>query len=105
MQAEALTNEQWKLFTDILVSTGGRKKGRAAKDDRIVLSAIVYRLNTGVPWRELPKSFGAWQTIYGRLRKWIQQGVWESIFRRLIAEGIVDDSLIPSGSIVLHAAK
>lgn len=30
----------------------------------------VFRLRTGIPWRDLPTRFGKWQTVYDRHRRW-----------------------------------
>ena len=36
--------------------------GRPAKGNREMRNAMVYWLNTGVPWRDLLKRFGSWQS-------------------------------------------
>ena len=37
----------------------------------------MWRLATGVPWRDLPARFGSWKTVYSRFRRWQRAGVWE----------------------------
>lgn len=60
--------------------------GRPNKDHRLVVEAILWRLRTGSPWRDLPDEFGPWQTAYSRFRRWSQAGVWERALAALQAE-------------------
>ena len=59
-----------------------------------MLNAMVYRLDTGIPWRDLPERFGPWKSVYTRFRTWSRQGVWETVFEALIAEDVVDEGLL-----------
>src|SRR5204862_5132133 len=45
-----------------------------------------WRLHTGAPWRDIPESFGPWQTIYGRFRRWRRDGTWTRILTHLLDE-------------------
>ena len=49
-----------------------------------MLNAMVYWLNTGIPWRDLPERFGPWQSVYSRFRAWTKAGVWENVLAQLI---------------------
>lgn len=46
-----------------------------------MLSAMVYVLRTGVPWRDLPRDYGPWASVYTRFRRWNRDG----LFARLLA--------------------
>ena len=46
-----------------------------------MLSAMVYVLRTGVPWRDLPRDYGPWASVYTRFRRWNRAG----LFARLLA--------------------
>ena len=69
-----------------------------------MLNAMVYWLNTGIPWRDLPERFGPWKSVYTRFRTWSRQGVWERVFDALIAGDIVDEStlMLDSTTIKVH---
>ncbi len=41
-----------------------------------MLSAILWVLRTGAPWRDLPERFGPWSTAWSRFRRWTAAGVW-----------------------------
>lgn len=55
-----------------------------------MMNGIIYWLNTGVAWRDLPERFGPWQSVYGRFRNWTKAGIWEKVFNELIKNDIVD---------------
>ena len=59
--------------------------GRPAKDHRTVVEAILWRLRTGAPWRDLPERYGPWQSAYTRFRRWQRAGVWDRVLAALQA--------------------
>jgi transposase len=40
---------------------------------------VLHILRTGTPWRDLPKVYGAWHTIYMRWRRWVEHDVWRNV--------------------------
>jgi transposase len=63
--------------------------GRPRIPDRPVLTAIVYMLRTGVPWRLLPaRSLGAGSptTCWRRVRDWHQAGVWDALHQHILSD-------------------
>ena len=67
----------------------------------MMLNGILYWLNTGVPWRDLPERYGPWESVYTRFRRWSQQGVWDNVFAALIAEDIVDETTLMLDSTII----
>ena len=69
-----------------------------------MLNAILYWLNTGIPWRDLPERFGPWQSVYSRFRAWTKAGVWEDILAALIGQDLVDETtlMLDSTTIKVH---
>ena len=51
-----------------------------------MVEGIIYRLRSGVPWRDLPDSFGPWQTVWKRHERFSADGTWDKIHARLVAE-------------------
>lgn len=60
-----------------------RKRGRPPLSDEMVLRAILFVMRTGLPWRDLPSSFGHWNTLFKRWRKMVREGVWTRVLARL----------------------
>lgn len=46
-----------------------------------MLSAILFVLRTGLPWRDLPERYGPWSSVYARYRRWCASG----LFARMLA--------------------
>ena len=44
--------------------------GATAKDNRLFLEAVLWRVRTGSPWRDLPPAFGHWNSQFRRFRQW-----------------------------------
>lgn len=54
------------------------------------LNAVLYVIENGCKWRELPKEFGDWHTIYTRLNRWCKNGTLDKVFIALQEENIID---------------
>ena len=54
--------------------------------DRMFFEAVLYWARTGVPWRDLPSEFGAWDAVYNRLRRWVHSGSLKALFELLTAD-------------------
>ncbi len=83
MGASNNTNDfdRQRLGEDRPTSTSKKdQKRRPPKNNRTVVEDVLWILRTGTPWRDLPKDFGKWKTVYTRFRRWSLNGVWESIW-------------------------
>ena len=83
-----------------------RRRSRVVNtgSNREMLNAILYWLNTGVPWRDLPERFGPWQSVYSRFRAWTKAGVWEQILSALIEQDLADETtlMLDSTTVKVH---
>jgi transposase len=86
LHRHALTDDQWMRLEPLLPPQRRPGRGRPAHDHRTILHGILWRLRTGVPWRDLPERFGPWETVYSRFRRWQQAGVWDRVLAALPAE-------------------
>jgi transposase len=48
-----------------------------------MFEGMYYILRTGCPWRDLPKEFGVWQSVYTRYRRWCNALLWKRILAML----------------------
>jgi transposase len=79
----------WKRIEPLLPPfTPSPKGGRPRVDDERALNGILYVLESGIPWEELPQElgFGSGMTCWRRLRDWQAAGVWDRLHRVLLAE-------------------
>jgi transposase len=63
----------------------GREKPRL--DNRRVISGIVYVLRNGLKWRDTPKEYGPYKTLYNRFIRWSKGGMFAKILQRLAKGG------------------
>lgn len=100
-----LTDSEWARLEPHLPKNIGR--GGRWKDHRQVSNGILFRIRTGIPWRDLPSIFGSWQTCYDRHRRWSADGTWERILSAVQAdadaEGRIDWSMVSVDSTVCRA--
>lgn len=66
---------------------------------RITVEAMLYRMRTGCPWRDLPVEFGCWNSIYQQFNRWSSKEKLYKIFKTLIQEPDLEWAFI-DGSIV-----
>ncbi len=78
-----LTRAEWARLKPHLPKSGQRG-GRWAGHRRVI-NGILYRLRTGVPWRDLAARFGPWKTVYERHRLWSGDGTWERLLQQVQA--------------------
>ena len=72
------TDKQWKKIEPLLPPEKP-KRGRTSKSHRLIITAILWIIRTGAPWRDLPERFGSWNTVYSRFYRWRKQGVWQKV--------------------------
>ena len=83
IERHEMTDEQWDRIKDMVPPERSGGKGRPAKDNRMMINAIIWILKTGAPWRDLPERFGSWNSVYSRYSRWTKRGIWEKIFLEL----------------------
>src|SRR5215469_2007565 len=74
-----MTDEQWAFIEPLLPPPA--RTGRPRADDRRTVEGILYVLITGCRWQDLPSEYGAPTTVWRRLKRWGEAGVWERIWR------------------------
>ncbi|QNP62029.1 IS5 family transposase [Streptomyces genisteinicus] len=91
-----LTNHEWSLLEPHLPPKG--RRGGRWNDHRTVINGILFRVRTGVPWRDLPERYGPWKTVYERHRRWSADGTWDRILQSVQADadlaGRIDWSMV-----------
>lgn len=75
-----LTDAAWERIEPLLPKNG--RRGKQWRDHRTVIDAVLWKLRTGAPWRDLPERYGPWRTAYERLVRWRRDGTWD----RLLAD-------------------
>jgi transposase len=73
----------WQRLQPLLPNhkRGGRPYSH---ERRLLVEAIVYQMQTGCAWNELPSHFPPYQTVHAQLRKWQKTGVWAKAWDGLV---------------------
>ena len=92
-QRFVVTDRMWQRLAPHLPGKAS-DAGATARDNRLFLEAMFWRVRTGTPWRDLPPAFGNWNTQFRRFRRWAQTGVFESLFKAMSDEPDLEYALI-----------
>jgi len=107
MPRHELTDEQWERIEHHFPEPPAT--GRPPSDPRRMLNAILWILRTGAPWRDVPESYGPWQTVYDHFNNWRKDGTLSSIVWDLQLElnstGKLDHELWCIDGTVVRAAR
>ncbi len=77
-----LSDELWLKLKLILLQFGVHVK----RNLRTMVAGMLYRLRTGLPWRDLPDYFGHWNSVYKKFNSWSAKGIWAKVFEFLVVE-------------------
>lgn len=72
-----LADRQWQILRRLLPPQA--RRGRKPIDRRQILNAILYLVRTGCQWRQLPREFPNWKTVYTVFWRWRRDGVWQRL--------------------------
>ena len=96
MPRTMLTDKAWEALKQILKETG---RVYNKYEHRNTLEGILYRMRTGVQWRDLPEEFGRWNTVFRRFNLWSKNGVLQKLFQSISSENdpkwlFIDGSIV-----------
>lgn len=87
-----LTQQQWNRLQPLLPPEKPHT-GCPSKDHRTVINGMLWILRTGAPWRDLPRRYGAWQTVSGRFYHWRRIGLLQQLFTALQQQADAEGNL------------
>jgi putative transposase len=85
-----ISDELWELVAPLMPSREGLR-GRPLADHRVVLEGIAWRFRTGSPWRDLPREFGPWQTVWKRHHRFSIDGTYQRMFDEVRSSYGIED--------------
>ncbi|TWA55987.1 putative transposase of IS4/5 family DUF4096 [Azospirillum baldaniorum] len=80
MRPHELSDAQLALVSELMPPTGclgGRWRSHCD-----VVNRLFWKLDTGVPWRDIPARYGPWQTICDRFVRWRRNGLFDRLLER-----------------------
>jgi transposase len=81
--SSSLTDAEWEIFEPLLLEILPKKKRTRPCDwsKRELIDGMLYQLKNGCNWKDLPKEFPPYSTVYWHYKQWRNAGVFEPTFR------------------------
>ena len=80
MPWKPLTDEQWIVIEPVIPV---QHMGRPRHNDRVILDAILYALEVGCRWCDLPATFPPKSTVHHRFQLWQKLGFFKDLLEAL----------------------
>ena len=107
MARHGVSDEAWAVIEELFPRP--KKTGRPPMPARQAFDAICWILRCGAPWRDLPKEFGAWETVFAHFNRWASDGTLEKVLKalkkRFSRDGRFDHSLWSIDGSVVRAHR
>lgn len=68
-----------ELIEPLLTGQPGQRRS-IAKDNQKFITAVIWILKTGFPWRDLPPDYGKWGMVHQRFIRLQRKGIWRKLF-------------------------
>jgi transposase len=96
-----LTDAQWAKMEPLCLGKPS-DPGRSGKDNRLFVEAVLWIVRTGSPWRDLPRAFGHWNSVYTRFRDWAKADVWKRLFEVVSDEPDMEYAMVDATIVKVH---
>ena len=86
-----VTDEQWAMLESLIPEEERQPSGRGRpwRPARDVFNGILWILQTGARWQDLPARYPPYQTVHRRFSHWVDTGVFDLMLQAL-AEDLYD---------------
>jgi transposase len=96
-----LTDEQWSKMQPFCLGKP-TDPGRTGGDARLFVEAVLWIVRTGSPWRDLPPSFGNWNSVYQRFRHWVKADVFTRMFEAVAEDPDLEYAMVDATIVKVH---
>ena len=76
--------------------------GASGRDNRRVIETVLWPVRTGSPWRDLPKDFGNWNSVFKQFRRWANAGVFEGLVNAMNGQPSLGYAMIDGTIVQTH---
>ena len=101
MVRTVLTDAQWEKMRPFGLGKA-TDPGRTGGDARLFVEAVLWIARTGSPWRDLPESFGNWNTVFKRFRDWVKADVFKRMFDAVSDEPDMEYAMVDATIVRVH---
>lgn len=101
MTRRVLSDAQWEIIEPFSL---GKKSdpGQTGRDPRLFMEAVLWIVRTGAQWRELPREFGKWNSVFKRFRRWVMADVFYRMFKVLALDADFEYAMIDGTIVKVH---
>lgn len=96
-----IDDEVWVRLKPHLSGSKGNR-GRRGLDNRLFLNAVLWKLRTGCPWRDLPPCYGHWKSVSNRFYRWRDANMWEKLLALVSGDPDLEWLMIDATHIKVH---
>lgn len=93
-----LSDEHWSKLWPIMKEVGVYHKPKL----RRTVEGILYKLRVGCPWRDLPKYFGGWNSIFKRFSEWSRLEKLSAIFEKIVRDPDLEWEFVDGSVVKAH---
>ena len=101
MTNRRIRQEQWHKIAAFLRQERRVYVGQPSECRRF-LNAVLWIMRTGAPWRDLPKQYGRWNSVYKRFSRWCDEGVWQAMHEYFADDPDMENLLFDSTTVRAH---
>lgn len=101
MDRLVLTDAQWAKMEPLCLGKP-RDPGRSGKNNRLFVEAVLRIARTGSPWRDLPPSFGYWNSAFTRVRDWVEADVFMRLFDAVSEDPDMEYAMVDATIVKVH---
>lgn len=88
-----LTDDEWRSVEPLLPLG---ERGPYPEALRRQFDGVMWRFDTGSPWRNMPSRYGAWQTVHHRFQRWALAGTFQSLADHGLTPPVIDPRRLPT---------
>jgi len=96
-----LSDRQWERISGLIIGRPDQR-GSTGRNNRMFVEGVLWIVRTGAPWRDLPATFGEWNSVFRRFSRWSRKGVWHRIFAALSDDPDFEYLIIDSTIVRAH---
>jgi transposase len=96
-----IDDEVWVRLKPHLFGSKGNRVRRGL-NNRLFLNAVLWKLRTGCPWRDLPPCYGNWKSVSNRFYRWRDANMWEKLLALVSGEPDLEWLMIDATHIKVH---
>ena len=101
MDRFVLTDAQWAKMEPHCLGKPS-DPGRSGGNNRLFVEAVLWIARTGSPWRDLPKQFGKWNSVFVRYRDWGKAGVFKRLFDAASDQPDMEYAMVDATIVKVH---